>query len=324
VHTQDGALLPDFIIIGAMKSGTSALHHILAKSDEVFIPDKEIYFFDVDDVEQHGDFFIKTRDGWTFHDYEADFDIYYDWYKAFFRGATPFQRIGEDTTTYIASRQAAGRIDALLPRVKLIAMLRDPVTRAYSHYWHNMAAGRATTSFDRSIRMHSSSLITRGFYESQLRNYTRFIEAGRLKVVLFEDFTADTQAVVDDICRYLGLADRIDVSRIDIYKNRATVPLVPPVRMLFNQLYLTFAANQSMRNIPNMPAYEPAKEGQPSRTPLASKLWRLYRNRLPSRKYPPMRNETRRFLQKLYRRANAGLSELIGEDVSRRWGYMGE
>ena len=284
-----------------------------------------LYFFDVDDIEQHGDFFIKTRNGWTFHDFEKDFDLYYEWYKRFFKQAKPSQCIGEDTTTYLASKQAAKRIERLLPDVKLLVMLRDPVARAYSHYWHNMAAGRTVTSFDNAIRLHKSSLISRGFYAEQLRRYTRFIEAGRLKVVLFEDLVQDTQGTVDDICQYLELEGSIDVSSINTHQNSATVPLEIPLRILANRLYLTFAANRSRRNIPNMPAYrEPSEQEASAKSPILSRIWKLYRNRLPSRNYPPMADDTRSFLEKLYRRSNAGLSELIDDDVSRQWPCMRE
>jgi hypothetical protein len=119
-----GSKVPNFIIIGAMKSGTTSIHHILASRDDVFLPEKEVYFFDVDDIEQHGDFFIKTKNGWTFHDFEADFDTYFEWYQKYFARAEPGQMIGEDTTTYLASKKAPVRIAKLLPNVKLIAVLR--------------------------------------------------------------------------------------------------------------------------------------------------------------------------------------------------------
>ena len=91
------------------------------------------------------------------------------------------------------------------------------------------------------------------------------------------------------------------------------------------RIYLTFAANRSRRNIPNMPAYrEPSEQEASAKSPILSRIWKLYRNRLPSRNYPPMADDTRSFLEKLYRRSNAGLSELIDDDVSRQWPCMRE
>ena len=97
---SDGKKVPDFIIIGAMKSGTSTIHSILSEREDVFMPEKEVYFFDVDDIEQHPDFFVRTSAGWTYHDFEKDFDTYYSWYSRFFQAAGDDMFVGEDTTTY--------------------------------------------------------------------------------------------------------------------------------------------------------------------------------------------------------------------------------
>jgi hypothetical protein len=323
VKTQNSSRLPNFIIIGAMKSGTTSIHHILASRNDVFMPEKEVYFFDVDDIEQHGDFFIKTQDGWTFHDFEADFDTYFEWYQKFFARAEPGQMIGEDTTTYLASKKAPTRIAKLLPDVKLIAVLRDPVARAYSHYWHNMAAGRVTKSFEKTIRQGGGNLLVRGFYEDHLRRYESFIKDGRLKVILFEDFIRNKQGTIDDVCAYLGLEGTVDVAAIDSHQNVATVPLIIPLRYFGNWIYRAFASNISNRNIPNMPAYNPQTIGATGKgAKLSSRIWRFYRSRLPSRSYPPMKPDTRAFLERLFKNRNAGLSELIGRDVADRWPYM--
>lgn len=128
--------LPDFIIAGAMKAGTTSLHHILKHHKHVFLPEDEIFFFDLDDIQQHPDFFMDARGKWIFHDYERHYQDYLEWYSSFFESADDGQVIGDDSTTYMASRKAPQRIARLLPDVKLIFMLRDPVVRAYSHYWH--------------------------------------------------------------------------------------------------------------------------------------------------------------------------------------------
>src|SRR5512139_536133 len=162
--------LPDFIIIGAPKCGTSALHLILAHHPGVFIPDLEVYFFDVDDISIHPEFF-QRRDGFTLHDFDRDLDTYLDWYRSLFAGAAPGQLVGEDSTTYLASRRAPERIARLLPSVRLIAMLRDPVARAYSNYWHNVRRARTARSFEETLRLEPGSLLTRGFYAEQLARY---------------------------------------------------------------------------------------------------------------------------------------------------------
>ena len=321
VISNNGTKLPDFIIIGAMKSGTSSLHAILNSRDDVFMPDKEVYFFDVDDVFQHADFFVKTDNGWTFHDFDRDFDKYFHWYSRFFEEAPEGATIGEDTTTYLASEAAPARIARLLPDVKLIAVLRDPVTRAYSHYWHNVAAGRIGESFENHLRNNGRSTIERGCYKKQLERYRPFIDAGRLKVVVFEEFVRARQETIDDICRYLGLEGSVNLDAVKTRQNAATVPLNIPLRLMGNRLYTAVAAHKSLRNIPNMPGYTD-KVPKSETDPLPIKLWDVYRQKLPSRKYPKMSPDTREYLEKLYGKLNRGLSDLVSRDLSRYWPYM--
>ncbi|MCP4676182.1 MAG: sulfotransferase [Deltaproteobacteria bacterium] len=314
--------LPDFIIIGAMKCGTTSALHILSQHDDVFMPAIEPCFFDVDEIEQHGDFFVQTSQGWTFHDFEKDMEMYLEWYKRFFSQARADQLVGDRTTTYLPSKLASGRIARLLPEVKLVAMLRDPVARAYSHYWHNVSGGGTTMSFADALRFQGGNFYVRGFYEEQLRRYKSFIEAGRLKVIFFEDFVADQQAVVDDLCRYLGLQSSVDLSQVDSHKNRSSRPLSMPLRLLANRVYRMAIAGKSYRNIPNMPSYNPSTIGRRKKKTTLNKLWESASSLVPRRKIPPMEPSTREFLQQVFKRHNRGLAELVGEDVSARWGYM--
>ncbi len=320
----DTSGLPDFIIIGAQKSGTSSLHSILAHHPRVFIPEREVFFFDVDDVEQHPDFFVRTRGGWTDHDFERDFDRYLDWYRSLFEDARPGQIIGEDSTTYLASRAAPGRIAAMLPQVKLIALLRDPVTRAYSHYWHAVSTGRATMTFEQSLQRARGNLITRGRYLEQLERYLAHFGRERLQILLFEEFVSDEQSAVDGVCAFLGLEPGVDLSTVDPHRNRASPPLSLPARLLVNRLFQRFTAKSYRGRIPNMPSYDPGSlASRIERHPLARRLADGYESLRPRRRYPPMRPETRAHLEGVFRRANAGLSDLVGRDVSEHWPYMG-
>jgi hypothetical protein len=315
--------LPDFIIIGAQKSGTSSLHNVLGHHPSVFIPAREIFFFDVDDIEQHPDFFVRTRGGWTYHDFDEDFERYQEWYRGLFRDARPGQLVGEDSTTYIASRIAPSRIARLLPSVRLVAMLRDPVSRAYSHYWHNVSRGRATMSFEDTLRHRPGNLISRGCYADQIERYLAHFEASRLKVVLFEEFVADAQRVTDEVCAFLELPSSVDISTVDMHRNAATAPLTLRGRLIVNRLLGPVVGRSYRRRLPNMPGYDPGS--LPSRVethPMALKVAGVYESLRPRRRYPKMREDTRTFLQKLYRRLNARLSDLLGRDVAEHWSYM--
>ena len=134
--------LPDFIIAGAMKSGTTSLHQILASDPRIFIPGREIFFFDMDDLSLHSDFWYRDGDGWLTQRYSPSDPGTLAWYAAFFAAARDSQWIGEDSTSYLASAKAPERIATFLPNAKILLLLRDPAARAYSHYWHLVRTGR--------------------------------------------------------------------------------------------------------------------------------------------------------------------------------------
>ena len=123
--------LPDFIIAGAMKSGTTSLHQVLASDKRIFIPSREIFFFDMDDLSLHPDFWFREGNGWLTQTYSPRDPRTLAWYSAFFAAAGDSRWIGEDSTSYLASARAPERIASLLPKANiLLLLLRDPAARA--------------------------------------------------------------------------------------------------------------------------------------------------------------------------------------------------
>jgi len=277
-----------------------------------------VYFFDVDDFEQHTDFFTDGGE-FNFHDFDRDFETYAAWYRAFFRDARPGQLVGEDSTTYLTSRRAPDRIARLLPRAKLIAMLRDPVARAYSHYWHNVRAGYATKSFEKTLRYNPGNLLQRGYYHEHLQRYRGFLRSGQLLVIFFEDFVADTLATIDRVCAHIGLEQPPDLNQVETRQNAGSHPWFLPGRLLVNSTFRPLFAK--CRRIPNTPGYR-SHSGTPKPPPRRGSLADRIGASLPKRKTPSMKPETRAFLEQIFRRENSGLSELLGTDVSSRWHYM--
>ncbi len=317
-QTLGDGCVPDFIIIGAAKCGTTSLHHILAQHEQVFIPDREVYFFDVDDFEQHIDFFTHSG-GFSFHDFDRDFATYAAWYRDFFRDARPGQLIGEDSTTYLTSKRAPARIARLLPKARLIAMLRDPVARAYSHYWHNVRAGYATRSFERTLRYNTGNLLQRGYYYEQLQRYQSFLDSGQLLVIFFEDFIEDTAGTIERVGAHIGLGEPPDLSEIETRQNAGSHPWFLPGRLLVNSMFRPLFAKR--RRIPNTPGYRPLSS-TPGPAPQRGSLVDQVGASLPKRKTPPMIPETRSWLEQIFRRENAGLGQLLDTDVATRWPYM--
>ena len=99
--------IPDFIIGGAMKSGTTSLHQILDKHPEVFMSHGEIGFFDIDNIIEHPDFsFFDKKNKWNTQRIENGPELLWSWYYKKFE-ASNGQLKGEDSTTYLASPIAA-------------------------------------------------------------------------------------------------------------------------------------------------------------------------------------------------------------------------
>src|ERR1051326_983405 len=119
----EGRRLPTFLIIGAGRSGTTSLARYLGSHPHVFMARaKEMHFFDSDS---------KTR----------------EWYRPRFAEARRQTAVGEATPNYLYEPAAIKRMAAIVPEARLIAILRDPVDRAYSHYWQNRSLGKETMTF---------------------------------------------------------------------------------------------------------------------------------------------------------------------------------
>jgi Sulfotransferase family len=126
-------MLPDFIVIGAPKAGTTALHDALANHPQLYLsPVKEPKFFlcdgrPPDPAGQRGPGDAHSAREWVWRPED---------YRQLFAAAPPRTLTGESTPLYLRDRGAHRRIRELVPEVKLIAVLRDPVDRAYSNWTH--------------------------------------------------------------------------------------------------------------------------------------------------------------------------------------------
>ena len=321
---HDKYRLPDFIIAGAMKAGTTSMHHILNHHDDVFIPRREIHFFDMDDVQQHPDFFWDDSGNWTFHDYEHHYKDYLAWYGNFFQGAADGQIIGEDSTTYMASSKAPARITRLLPHVKLIFMLRNPVTRAYSHYWHLVNSGRAIYDFEGTLRHTPGTILQRGYYKEHIERITQYFPRDQLKFVIFEEFTKNVQAIVDDVCGFLGLQTTIETGKVDTHQHIGMAPRSLRLKLRANRINRKAAERiyQGYLPTPGIKKQKTSSFGRFIEDFSPSMVINKIVNRTPKQKYPSMAADVRQFLEKLYAKENMGLGDLIGLDIERYWPYM--
>ncbi|MET8145832.1 sulfotransferase [Sphaerisporangium sp. NPDC005288] len=202
--------LPDFLVIGAPKSGTTALHAALARHPGIFMSAvKEPKFFLTDgpppDRGGPGDAQTFKEHVWRRTDYEALFDP-----------APPGALKGESTPFYLYDRQAQRRIHALLPEARLIVVLRDPVERAHSNWTHLWSAGlepvgdvvRACAEEERRIAAGWSAFwhyVALGRYGEQLEHLFGLFPRENVLVFRYRDLVDEPAATLDRICLFLGV-----------------------------------------------------------------------------------------------------------------------
>ncbi|MCS4116166.1 sulfotransferase family protein [Salinibacter ruber] len=309
--------LPDFIIGGAMKCGTSSMHAILSSREDVFIPEGEVHFFTLGDPIQSPETvkFDPERTVFNLNDEKK-----VEWYRSFFEGADSDQLIGEDSTTYLSSRVAPERIRELLPDVKLIFMLRNPVDRSLSHYRHLVMSGRATKTFEQTLVHDSSNLHLRSFYKPQLERYFRLFLRDQVKVVLFERFVEETQTVIDEVCSYLGFSDSIDLKEVETHANASWYPRWPKTYFAINYL-LKGKMDRYRHHWPGDPSEYHTSDISFKERLLRSLLIRL-RRRLPKQdSYPSMDDSLQERLTRLYARKNRGIGNLVEANVGKYWPF---
>ena len=189
---------PDFIGIGGMRCGTTTLWNVLRSCPDIYLPDnKESHFFDRREP-------ISSEDVLT--------------YKAQFRGARKDQIRGEFTPDYLSSPTACRLISDHLPEVKLLAILRNPVERAWSHYLFSARWGPETLSFEKALQREDARLsrggreaeifysyFHRGRYALFLNEYAKRFSKEQMIVVLLEDLIDHPQGILDEIRSRIGL-----------------------------------------------------------------------------------------------------------------------
>jgi hypothetical protein len=161
-----------------------------------------------------------------------------------------------------------------------------------------------------------------GFYAEQLRRYRGFLDAGQMRVLFFEDFTANPSRELRAACDFLGLKDLPALDPAAQHSNPARPPLHLGLRLFVNHvLGQRFSFPRPRPNLPNYQGPR-AEDAQERRLRWYEKAALSLESKIPRRPPPPMSPPIRVHLQKVFAKENAGLSELLQTDVSARWPYM--
>jgi hypothetical protein len=219
---------PDFLVIGAPKAGTTALHAALAQHPEVFVSDpKEPKYWLCDDAPPpawRGPGDAHSQQEWVWRREE---------YDALFAGAPAGRLRGESTPFYLWSRGAHRRIAESLPQVRMMAVVRDPVDRAYSNWMHLWSDGlEPEPDFERAFALQDRRVAAGwapfwryrdlGRYGEQLAHLRALVGTERLLVLRYRELVDDPGSAVDRACRFLGIAEG-QVDRIPHDNHRSYV-----------------------------------------------------------------------------------------------------
>jgi len=272
--------LPTFLGIGVPRAGTTWLHKLLESHPKVYVPPqrKEVHFF----------------------------DRYYDrgmqWYESFFPAearSCQYQAIGEITPGYLYCAQCAERIASISSVTKLILMLRNPVDRAYSHYRFRMRVDGYSGLFEDFLDSYPHA-VEWGFYSRGLKNYLRHFNRAQFLVLIYEQSFTDKNETKDQLAQFLGVDPRLfPETSVERKVNRS---YMPKLRLIYALATRTarYLREKDLYRIINLAKALGVREvfGEDRRS------------------IPPMKEETRRYLESLYSEEITELESLIRVDLS--------
>lgn len=205
---------PNFLIVGAAKSGTTSLAEYLAQHPDIFMPElKEPNYFAFNGVAHVPKGPAPER---------VLKELLYNWsavgesdYRALFEGATNKRAIGEASVRYLYFGETVKKIQAEVPGVRLVAVLREPVGRMYSHYNMNVQKQIEPLTFMEALEMEPDRIAQNwgwdwhyhavSCYARQVQRYFDTFGRDAVAVYLYDDFVKNPLEVIGSICRHIGV-----------------------------------------------------------------------------------------------------------------------
>jgi hypothetical protein len=290
--------LPNFLVIGAAKAGTTALYAYLKQHPQIYLtPFKETKFFAYE-----GESVVYNGPG----DREKNSRLINNLadYEACFQNVKGENAIGEVSPLYLYVPKACERIKHYVPHAKMFAILRNPVDRAYSSFLHLIRDGREShADFAQALRAEERYIRDGyaplwyyrdlGFYYDQVKRYFDAFGGDQVRVYLYEDFKADPVAFVQNMCRVLEVDDTFvpDVSR------KWNVSGVPKSHALHRMLSAKNVLTSVLERIPGG-------------------SWLRSRLRYGNLRKPPLPEALRQELIATFREDIQKLQELLERDLS--------
>ncbi len=269
--------LPDFIVVGPPRTGTTWLDRVLRGHVGLPAEVKETQFF-----------------VWNF-------ELGIQWYGKFFRHCDPAKLVGEIAPTYFDKHYARERIAAVIPSCKIVCSLRDPVERLYSQYktWHRSGLVRGPFDYDLLRRKLGAD----GGYAFNVKAWQEVCGVENVLVQLYEDLKSSGQSYIDVLCSFIG------VPRIDLAKTESGGRKVNPSEQSPRSLALA-RFGEGLRTW----ATRHPRLGLARHLEAETPLWRLFFAGGPD--YPPLDSEIEKNLRHRLIPEFEELEQLLDRDLT--------
>lgn len=285
-------MLPNFIIVGAPKAGTTSLYHYLSEHPQVFMSDpKEVNYFSGEEIESQSLYYNYNKTN-SFEEY-----------KELFVDASAEKAIGEGSVSYLFYPKTPQKIKDVLPDVKTIILLRNPLERGYSHYLMDYRLGLVDLTYDelvykskthKNLDLYYQQYVELGLYYEQVKRYLDIFGKEQVKIYLQEDLRNNQDQVIDDLYSYLNI-DKSFSPNMDKEHNAFSLPK----NRLIHKIYSSYMIRTLLSKL----------------FPSSAKEFLLNMFFERSKK-PEMNPKTKEYLLNLYKPDIINLEKLIDRDLS--------
>lgn len=285
-------MLPNFIIIGAPKAGTTSLYHYLSEHPQVFMSEpKEVNYFSREEI---------IEQGLYYKDFKAK---NLNEYKQLFETASNQKAIGEGSVSYLFYPKTAEKIKACISNVKIIMLLRNPMERGYSHYLMDYKLGLVDLTYEeivykksnhKYINLYYQQYVELGLYYEQVKRYLELFDKEQIKIYFQEDLRENSEAIVDDLYDFLNI-EKSSVPNTNKEHNAFSMPK----NKLIHKLYGSHIVRTTLSKF----------------FPESLKEW-LLNNLFERTKKPVLDNKIKTYLLSIYKPDIQNLEKLLNKNLS--------
>ena len=310
--------MPNYIIAGERRSGTTTLAKLLEQHPEIFMyPVMDTAYF-MDDA---------LRGSMTWFEGSVDVGLWAkkhtkeEYAKLFLQATKQHVAIGEKSADYLFLENCHTRIKQYVPDCKIILTFRNPIERAWSHYWNEVGKGREQKSFEKAIELEELRVaqsdyakahltyLSRGFYVNSLTKLYTTFHKNNIKVIILEELISNPQKVLNEVYLFLGVDTTIEIKekRSSFNKNWTSIP---------KPFWKKTKALETLENYLNKLVVKGVNgviKDTYKRRDIITRLESLTRN---TKKDFVMKPETRLRLQELYLPYTEKLEKLLDKDLS--------